>query len=130
MNVSRFIKKVDEKKREILKQSKLNNAELHMFMAGMNSAMEAIEEGGGDKIDIDDAEAFRILCRTLHMDFVLDEETDYFVRNDENGVPTVYVLNNGHDERFDDRGNLFVALRNVAVNISPNLLFRSADYII
>lgn len=48
MNVSRFIKKVDEKKREILKQSKLNNAELHMFMAGMNSAMEAIEEGGGD----------------------------------------------------------------------------------
>lgn len=48
MNVSRFIEKVDEKKREILKKSKLSNAELHMFMAGMNSAMEAIEEGGGD----------------------------------------------------------------------------------
>lgn len=48
MNVSRFIEKVDEKKREILKKSKLSNAELHMFMAGMNSAMEAFKEGGGD----------------------------------------------------------------------------------
>lgn len=48
MNVRRFIEKVDKKKREILKQSKLSNAELHMFMAGMNSAMSAIEEGGGD----------------------------------------------------------------------------------
>ena len=36
MNVSRFIEKVDEKKREILKKSKLSNAELHMLMAGMN----------------------------------------------------------------------------------------------
>lgn len=44
MNVRRFIEKVDKKKREVLKQSKLSNAELHMFMAGMNSAMEAIEE--------------------------------------------------------------------------------------
>ena len=48
MNVSRFIEKVDEKKREKLKKSKLSNAELHMFMAGMNSAMEAFKEGGGD----------------------------------------------------------------------------------
>ena len=29
-------------------------------------------------IDIDSSEAFRILCKTLHMDFVLDEETDFF----------------------------------------------------
>lgn len=31
-------------------------------------------------IDIDSSEAFRILCKTLHMDFVLDEETDFFAR--------------------------------------------------
>lgn len=48
MNIRRFIEKVDKKKKEILKQSKLSNAELYIFMAGMNSAMEAIEECGGD----------------------------------------------------------------------------------
>lgn len=30
-------------------------------------------------IDIDSAEAFRILCETLHMGSVLDEDTNYFV---------------------------------------------------
>ena len=30
-------------------------------------------------IDIDSAEAFRILCETLHMCFVLDEDINYFV---------------------------------------------------
>ena len=81
------------------------------------------------KIDIDSYEAFRILCKTLSMDFVLDEDTDYFVVKDEYGDSSVCRTVNGHDETVDDRGELFVALRNVAVNMFPNTLFRSADYI-
>ena len=80
-------------------------------------------------IDIDSSEAFRILCKTLHMDFVLDEETDFFVRKNDEEENCVYVIRNGHDELYDERGDLFVALRNVAVNMFPNLWFRSADYI-
>lgn len=80
-------------------------------------------------IDIDSSEAFRILCKTLHMDFVLDEEIDFFVRKNDEEENCVYVIRNGHDELYDERGDLFVALRNVAVNMFPNLWFRSADYI-
>ena len=81
------------------------------------------------KIDIDSYEAFRILCRSLDMGFVLDENTDYRVKRNDFGDLVVYYIDNGHDEVFDDRGELFVALRNVAVNLFPNTLFRSADYI-
>ena len=81
------------------------------------------------QIDIDSFEAFRILCKTLDMDFVLDEDTDFFVRKDDYGENCVYVIKNGHDEKYDDRGDLFVALRNVAVNMFPNVYFRSAEYI-
>lgn len=81
------------------------------------------------KIDIDSYEAFRILCKTLSMDFVLDEDTKYFIKKNEWDENVVYYINNGHDERIDDRGNLFIALRNVAVNLFPNTLFRSDDYI-
>ena len=80
-------------------------------------------------IDIDSSEAFRILCKTLHMDFVLDEEIDFFVRKNDEEENCVYVIRNGHDELYDERGDLFVALRNVAVNMFPNLWFRSDDYI-
>ena len=80
-------------------------------------------------IDIDSSEAFRILCKTLHMDFVLDEDMDFFVRKNEEGENSVYVIRNGHDELYDERGDLFVALRNVAVNMFPNTWFRSEDYI-
>ena len=80
-------------------------------------------------IDIDSSEAYRILCKTLHMDFVLDEETDFFVRKNDEEENCVYVIRNSHDELYDERGDLFVALRNVAVNMFPNLWFRSADYI-
>jgi len=75
------------------------------------------------KIDIDSGEAVRILCDVLHMDFVLDEDTDYFVLDNGCGEKAVYIARNGHDECVDDRGNLFVALRNVAVNLFPNSLF-------
>ena len=80
-------------------------------------------------IDIDSSEAFRILCKTLHMDFVLDEEIDFFVRKNDEEENCVYVIRNGNDKLYDERGDLFVALRNVAVNMFPNLWFRSDDYI-
>lgn len=31
------------------------------------------------QIDIEPEEAFRVLCKTLNMDYVLDEDTDYQV---------------------------------------------------
>ena len=74
-------------------------------------------------IDIESDEAFRILCETLHMNCVLNEDIEFFVKKDE------YYRKNGHDELYDYRGDLFIALRNVAVNMFPNLSFRSADYI-
>lgn len=80
-------------------------------------------------IDIEPDEAFIMLCKTLQMEYVLTEDIDFFVRKDSYGDNCVYYIRNGHDEMYDDRGDLFVALRNVAVNMFPNLSFRSADYI-
>lgn len=81
-------------------------------------------------LDIDADEAFRFLCRTLDMDFVLDEDTNFFIMEDPSTEENaVYVSRNGHNEIYDDRGDLFVALRNVAVNMFPNTAFRGADYI-
>ena len=80
-------------------------------------------------IDIESDEAFRILCQTLHMEFVLNEDIDFYVRKDKYGDNCVYRIYKGCEDKYDDRGDLFVALRNVAVNIFPNLSFRSADYI-
>lgn len=74
--------------------------------------------------EIDDLAAFKTLCHVLSMDFVLDEETNYYCYSG-----NVYEMVNGHDTRVDDRADLFIALRNVAVNIIPNLSFRNADYI-
>ena len=81
------------------------------------------------QIDIDQYEAFRILCKTLDMEFVLDEDIDFFVRKDDCGDNCVYYIRDGHDEIYDWRGDLFVALRNVAINLFSNLEFRGAKYI-
>lgn len=80
-------------------------------------------------IDIESDEAFRILCQTLDMEFVLNEDIDFFVREDEYGDSCVYRIYGGCDDKYDEKGDLFVALRNVAVNIFPNVAFRNADYI-
>ncbi len=80
-------------------------------------------------IDIESGEAFEILCKTLHMDFVLDEERIFFIKRNSDDKNCVYTLKENQEEKYDDRGDLFIALRNVAVNMFPNLSFRSADYI-
>ncbi len=81
------------------------------------------------KIDIEPEEAFRILCQTLRMDIVLVEDANVYVKKDEYGDNCVYCKYGKYDGKYDDRGDLFVALRNVAVNIFPNVSFRNADYI-
>lgn len=81
------------------------------------------------EIDIDECEAFRILCKTLGMEFVLDENRKFYVKKDEYGDNCVYINSYGSEMYYDSRGDLFVALRNVAVNLFPNVLFRNADYI-
>jgi hypothetical protein len=80
-------------------------------------------------ITISTEEAFRLLCKSLMMDFVLDEDTEFFIRKNSNGNKHVYCIHNGEERKYDDRGDLFIALRNVAVQTFPNLAFRSADYI-
>ena len=81
------------------------------------------------QIDIDSSEAFRILCKTLHMTSVLDEDTQFIVKKHEDGENHLYAIKNGAEYHYDDRGNLFIALRNVAVNMFPNTSFRCDDYI-
>lgn len=82
------------------------------------------------KIDIDEAEAFRILCKTLDMEFVLNDDIEFYVKKDEEYEELkVCYKENGHEKVYDERGELFVALRNVAVNIFPNRSFRGDEYI-
>lgn len=80
-------------------------------------------------VDIEPEEAFRTLCKTLQMNFILEEDFEYFVTEDGYGGKAVYKTENGRDKCVDDRGDLFIALCNVAVNMFPNLDFRSADFI-
>ena len=80
-------------------------------------------------IDIESNEAFIILCKTLQMDFVLNENIEFFVRQDSFGDNCVYYNKDGNDEKYDDRGDLFIELRNVAVELFPNISFRNANYI-
>ena len=79
--------------------------------------------------NIESHEAFRALCKTLNMDFVLDEDGNYFIKRNDNDENEVWIRKGKEEEKFDDRGDLFIALRNVAVNIFPNCYFRNENYI-
>lgn len=82
------------------------------------------------KIKLEPEEAFEMLCDSLGMPSVLLEDFEPILHKDEWGELGVYKKDSdGKEEKFDDRGELFVALRNVAVRIFPNILFRSANYI-
>lgn len=80
-------------------------------------------------IDIEPEEAFWILCKTLSMDFILNDKSDYFITKDASGQNIVCKGTNGKVKTVDDRGDLFIALCNVAVNMFPNVSFRNADFI-
>ena len=77
------------------------------------------------KVKLDSEELFRLFVQSLDMDFVLDEDCDYHISKEG------YVCQTIDDDEIiiDERGDLFVALRNVAVNLFPNVYFRNADYI-
>lgn len=90
-------------------------------------------------IDITSDEALRILCKTLGMEFLLDDEYDYYLKildhNLEDYDPycdqpcVCYKDEDGKDKVVDERGNLFAALCTLIVNMYPNVSFRSAPYI-
>lgn len=84
------------------------------------------------QIDIEPEEAFRVLCETLNMKFVLDDYNDFIIKKDPYGDNRVYqrYFDGAYETRpYDDRGDLFIALRNVAVQMFPNLHFRNEKYI-
>lgn len=78
--------------------------------------------------DLHPVDSFRILCHVLEMDYVLNEFMNFYVK-EEDGELGVYVDRDGEPVLYDERGDLFVALRNVAICICPNLGFKDADYI-
>jgi hypothetical protein len=61
------------------------------------------------------------------MEFVLDEDRKLTVVTDTDGIKR--VIDEATGNICDDRGDLFIALRNVVVQMIPNVYFRSADYI-
>jgi len=71
-------------------------------------------------IDIECEEAFRILVKTLHMDFILKDE-DFKIFNNANNEACVYKRVNDNYELYDDRGDLYKALMKVANYIFPNI---------
>lgn len=91
------------------------------------------------KIDITSDEAFRILCKTLHMNFLLNDDHDYYLKVFDEDLeeydvyydqPCVcYRDKDGVERVVDDRGNVFAALCTLAVNMYPNLSFRGEPWI-
>lgn len=67
------------------------------------------------------------LCKNLQMEFALDEDRDFIVSTGSDGIKRVVERSTGRI--YDDRGDLFIALRNVVVQMVPNVYFRSAEYI-
>ena len=64
------------------------------------------------------------------MEIVLDDESTYYIKEDQNDEKTVWLHPYfGDDRKVDDRGDLFISLCNVAVNIFPNIGYRNANYI-
>lgn len=64
------------------------------------------------------------------MEWVLIEDKDFVVKNDSYGELIVYEKNFkiGELKPYDDRGYLFVAIRNLIVQMYSNVEFRN-DYI-
>lgn len=71
-------------------------------------------------------QALEMLCKTLHMDFAFTDDDSFYIKEDPmTGELAVWYGN----EMYDNRAELFIAIRNMMVCIIPNLSFRSDDYI-
>ena len=75
------------------------------------------------EVEIDYKQAFLTLCDTLDMKWAIDEESEFFIE-EEYGEKIVYKMSNNTSIRYDERGDLFIALRNLAKEIFPNVSFR------
>lgn len=73
------------------------------------------------EVDIDYNQAFHALCQTLGMAWVLEERKHFVVEEDDDGEKMVYVIENNEKRIYDDRGELFLAIRNLAEAIFPNI---------
>ena len=72
-------------------------------------------------------QALEMLCKTLNMDFAFTDDDSFYIKEDPmTGEQAVWH----GDEMYDDRADLFIAIRNLMVCMIPNLSFRSDDYIL
>lgn len=72
-------------------------------------------------------QALEMLCKTLHMDFAFTDDDSFYIKEDPmTGELAVWY----GDKIYDDRAELFIAIRNMMVCIIPNLSFRSDNYIL
>ena len=72
------------------------------------------------ELDLEWYDVFDALLQTLNMEWIQDQDAEFEIKNG-----TVYK----DGTRWDDRADLFAALRNVQNAQIPNLDFRSDPYI-
>ncbi len=71
-------------------------------------------------------QALEMLCKTLNMEFAFTDDDSFYIKeNPRTGELAVWY----GDRVYDDRAELFVAIRNLMVCIIPNLSFRRDNYI-
>lgn len=77
--------------------------------------------------DVEPELALEMLCKTLYMDFAFTDDDSFYIKEDpRTGELAVWCDN----KKYDDRAELFIAIRNLMVCIIPNLSFRRANYIL
>lgn len=74
------------------------------------------------KIKLDERQALEALCRTLEAEDVLDPNKEFKI---EKGW--VWIKADGKWKKYDERADLYAALRNVICAITPNCEFRGAS---
>ena len=78
------------------------------------------------EIEIDEIDAFKLLCKTLHMDFIVDDNTDIYPAKDISSGEIVVVKDG---KVIDDRGELFYYLCKVISCIVPNCELRNKNVV-
>lgn len=91
----------------------------------MKVKIEAVKKEYVD-VEIDKSDAFRILCQTLDMEWILNDEFSFYIRENEYEERTVWLrVYGGSDKEFDERGDLFLALCKLAGEIFLNCELRN-----
>ena len=74
------------------------------------------------KIKLNEYDALEALCKALNCEVVLDPDKELKI---EKGY--VWIKENGKWKKYDERADLYAALRNVICAITPNCEFRSGS---